>query len=104
MRAVAVSGDVVVFYETIRQWCAKLGQTYANALRRRRDRPGDKWHLDEVFIQGLDYVPRVVVTDELASYGAPHRIVMPSVEHRKSKYLNNRRRTHPGPPGHANER
>ena len=23
---------------------------YANALRRRRPRPGDKWHLDEVFI------------------------------------------------------
>ena len=24
---------------------------YANALRRRRPRPGDKWHLDEVFIK-----------------------------------------------------
>lgn len=35
-------------------------------------------------------MPRVVVTDKLASYGAAHRIVMPSVEHRQSKYLNNR--------------
>jgi transposase-like protein len=42
---------VVVSYETIRQWCAKFGQVYANRLRRRRARPGDKWHLDEVFIR-----------------------------------------------------
>src|SRR3954453_11024443 len=37
---------VSVTYETIRQWCRKFGQTYANELRRRRSRPGDKWHLD----------------------------------------------------------
>jgi len=41
---------VILTYETIRQWCRKFGQTYANALRRRRPRPGDKWHLDEVFV------------------------------------------------------
>lgn len=41
---------VVVSHETIRQWCAKFGQSYANQLRRRRPRPGDKWHPDEVFI------------------------------------------------------
>jgi putative transposase len=38
-------------HETLRQWCRKFGQTYANGLRRRRGRPGDKWHLDEVFIK-----------------------------------------------------
>jgi len=122
---------VVVSYETIRRWCAKFGQAYANQLRRRRPRPGDKWHLDEVFIRingkihylwravdqhgnvldilvqprrdakaakkffrrllkGLRYVPRVLVTDKLASYGAAHRVVMPSVAHRRSKYLLNR--------------
>ena len=42
---------VIVTYETVRQWCRKFGQTYANALRRRRPRQGDKWHLDEVFIR-----------------------------------------------------
>jgi putative transposase len=93
--------------------------------------PGDKWHLDEVFIKiggkthylwravdqhgdvldilvtsrrdanaatrffrkllkGLEYVPRVLVTDKLASYGVAHRRLMPGVEHRRSKYLNNR--------------
>ncbi|HEV2883887.1 MAG TPA: IS6 family transposase [Pyrinomonadaceae bacterium] len=38
-------------YETIRYWCLKFGQTYANGLRRSRPRPGDKWHLDEVFLK-----------------------------------------------------
>src|ERR1700760_3925102 len=42
---------VAVSYETIRRWCAKFGQAYASGLRRRRPRPGDKWHCDEVFIR-----------------------------------------------------
>jgi putative transposase len=42
---------VVLSHETIHQWSRKFGQTYANGLRRRRARPGDKWHLDEVFIK-----------------------------------------------------
>ncbi len=122
---------VIVTDETIRQWCRKFGQTYANELRRRRPRPGDKWHLDEVFVsingtqqylwravdqdghvldilvqarrdkaaavkflrkllKGLAYVPRVVITDKLASYGAALREILPSVEHRRHKGLNNR--------------
>ena len=32
-------------------WCDRFGQQYANRLRRRGPRPGDKWHLDEVFVQ-----------------------------------------------------
>ncbi len=122
---------VIVTYETVRQWCRKFGQGYANALRRRRPRPGDKWHLDEVFIsingvqhylwravdqdgtvldilvqrqrnkaaakqcfrkllKGLAYVPRVLITDKRASYDAARREVLPSVEHRRHKGLNNR--------------
>jgi putative transposase len=94
-------------------------------------RPGDKWHLDEVFLtingkrhylwravdqdgtvldilvqsrrnkaaakkffrtllKGSRYVPRVLITDKLASYGAAKRDCLPSVEHRRSRYLNNR--------------
>jgi len=41
-------------------------------------------------LTGLRYVPRVLVTDKLVSYGPAHRVLMPSVEHRQSKYLNNR--------------
>jgi hypothetical protein len=40
--------------------------------------------------KGLEYVPRVVVTDKLGSYQAARRRVARSVEHRQSKYLNNR--------------
>ncbi len=36
------------------------------------------------------YVPRVLITDKRASYGAAKREVLPSVEHRQSRYLNNR--------------
>jgi putative transposase len=122
---------VIVSYESIRRWCVKFGQQYANTLRRRQPRPGDKWHQDEVFIKingerkylwravdqdgnvlGLlvhnhrdkaaakrffrplmkttAMVPRAVVTDRLRSYGAAHHQVMPSVEHRSHKGLNNR--------------
>jgi putative transposase len=39
---------------------------------------------------GLRSVPRVLVTDKLASYPVAHRRLMHSGEHRQSKYLNNR--------------
>jgi putative transposase len=122
---------VVVSYETVRRWCRKFGQCFANCLRRRRPRPGDKWYLDEVFIRiqgaqhylwravdqdgvvldilvqdrrdanaakrffrrlltGLHYVPRVIVTDKLRSYRVAQRRLLPGVEHRQSRYLNNR--------------
>src|ERR1700720_233733 len=42
---------IVVSYETVRRWCQKFGQSFANRLRRRRPRPGDKWYMDEVFIR-----------------------------------------------------
>jgi putative transposase len=122
---------VILTYEAVRYWCRKFGQTYANQVRRRRPRPGDKWHLDEVFLtihgerhylwravdqdgnildilvqrrrdkqaakrffrrllKGLTYVPRVMITDGLKSYGAALRESLPSVEHRQHRYLNNR--------------
>ena len=122
---------VTVTYETVRQWSRKFGQQYAHQLRRRRAQPGDKWHLDEVFLKingkkhylwravdqdgnvldilvqsrrnkiaakkffrkllkGCTYVPRVLITDKLGSYGAAKREMLPSVEHRQSRYLNNR--------------
>lgn len=46
----AVRG-VTLTYETVREWCLKFGQHYANGLRRRSPHPGDRWHLDEVFIR-----------------------------------------------------
>jgi putative transposase len=122
---------IIVTYETIREWCRKFGQDFAHQLRRRRPRPGDQWHLDEVFLtikgarhylwravdqdghvldilvqsrrnkiaakkffrkllKGLMYVPRVIITDKLKSYGAAKREILPGVEYRQHRYLNNR--------------
>jgi putative transposase len=41
-------------------------------------------------LTGLEYVPRVLITDKLASYGVAHQRLIPRVEHRRSTYLNNR--------------
>jgi DDE domain len=41
---------VSVSHEAVRYWGRKFGQAYANQLRRRRPRPGDKWHMDEAFL------------------------------------------------------
>jgi putative transposase len=41
---------ILVTYEAIRKWCRTFGHSYANKLRHRRPRPGDKWHRDEVFL------------------------------------------------------
>ena len=38
---------VVVSYESIRRWCLKFAASFADKLRRRRPRPGDKWYMDE---------------------------------------------------------
>jgi len=122
---------IIVSFETVRQWCLKFGQEFANELRRRAPRRGDKWHLDEVYLsingqrdylwravdqdgyvldilvqsrrnkraaqrffrkllKGLCYVPRVIITDKLKSDEAARKELMPGVEHRQHKGLNNR--------------
>jgi len=122
---------IEVSHETIRQWGLKFGQEFANIVRRRLPRPGDKWHLDEVVLKiagkkhylwravdqhgvVLDVLvqsrrdkkaakrllrkllkrqgraPRVMITDKLGSYGAAKKEIMPGVEHRQHKGLNNR--------------
>ena len=42
---------IVVSYESIREWGLRFGRIFANMLRQRRLRPGDKWYMDEVFIR-----------------------------------------------------
>src|SRR4030081_3236734 len=41
-------------------------------------------------LKELQYVPRVIITDKLKSYGAAKREILPGVEHRQHKRLNNR--------------
>ncbi|MBE7158670.1 MAG: IS6 family transposase [Rhodospirillales bacterium] len=42
---------IVVSCESVRHWCAKFGAEVASRLRRRRPKPGDTWHMDEVFLR-----------------------------------------------------
>ena len=42
---------IIVSHETVRQWARKFGQQFANRIRRRLPRVGDKWHLDEVVLK-----------------------------------------------------
>jgi putative transposase len=39
---------IIVSHETVRQWARKFGQQFANQIRHRLPRVGDKWHLDGV--------------------------------------------------------
>ncbi len=58
-------------------------------LRNRRDKAAARRFFRRL-LKTTCSVPRGVVTDKLRSYGAAHREVMPSVEHRSHKGLNNR--------------
>ncbi|MBA2660634.1 MAG: IS6 family transposase [Nitrosospira sp.] len=44
------SRGVILTYETVRDWAQKFGGIYAKRLRSRESRPGDHWHLDEVYL------------------------------------------------------
>ena len=55
-------------------------------------------------LKRLRYLPRVLVTDKLASYQVAHRALWPSVTHRRSKYLNIGPRTRINRPGNASAR
>jgi len=55
----------------------------------RRNTKAAKWFCRKL-LRGLQYVPREIVTVRLRSYGAAKRDIPPGVEHRQSRYLNNR--------------
>jgi putative transposase len=42
---------IAVGHETVRRWAPKFGQEFADRIRRRLPRAGDKWRLDEVAIK-----------------------------------------------------
>jgi putative transposase len=58
-------------------------------VQRRRDKQAAKRLLRKLLKKQMR-PPRVMITDKLASYGAAKREVMPSIEHRQHKGLNNR--------------
>jgi putative transposase len=40
-----------ISYETVRSWVLKFRPVIAQRLRRRRPRPSDRWHLDEMVVR-----------------------------------------------------
>src|SRR5580693_7662842 len=40
-----------ISYETVRRWVLKFGPAIARRLRRRRPRPSNRWHLDEMVVR-----------------------------------------------------
>src|SRR5215472_3732449 len=120
-----------VSYETVRSWVLKFGPVIARRLRRRRPRPSDRWHLDEMVVriagkrmylwravdhegEVLDmlvqsrrdsraalrlmrkllrkqgFVPKLLVTDKLRSYGSAFRQLKLTCAHEQGLRKNNR--------------
>ena len=87
--------NIIVSYESIRQWCARFGLDYAKRLRKRRGPGGDvldillqsrkdKRAAKRFFrklLKGQERTPIEMTTDKLRSYGAAKREMMPSVVH-----------------------
>ena len=58
-------------------------------VQRRRDKATAKRFIRKL-LKGCRCVPRAIITDQLKSYGAAKREILPSVEHRQHRYPNNR--------------
>jgi putative transposase len=41
---------ILVFFETVRQWCREFGPAYARAARRGAGLLGSTWYLDEALV------------------------------------------------------
>ena len=46
VETILAARGIVVSYETIRAWGLRFGRQFANELKQRRPKPGDKWHLE----------------------------------------------------------
>jgi len=56
-------------------------------VQTRRDKKAAKKFFHNL-LKGLQYVPRVLITDRLKSYGMARAELMPSVEHLRQRYQN----------------
>ncbi len=85
--------EVVLTIAGVKHWLWRAvdqnGMVLDILVQSRRDTQAAKRLLNKL-LKRQCRAPRVMITDKLASYGAAKREVMPSVEHRKHKGLNNR--------------
>jgi putative transposase len=66
-----------------------VGHCHGILVQARRDSGAAKRFFKRL-LTGMHYEPRLIVTDKLRSYGVAQRQMLPGVEHRQSRYLNNR--------------
>ena len=85
--------EVFIRIEGVRQYLWRAvdqdGVVLDILVQRRREGKAAKRFFRRL-LKGLRYVPRVIVTDKLRSCGMAQRQPLPKVEHRHSRYLNNR--------------
>ncbi len=85
-------GEVVLTIAGVKHWLWRAvdqnGMVLGILVQSRRNTRAAKRLLRKLLNRQCR-APRVMVTDKLASYGAARRVVMPSVEHRRHKGLNN---------------
>jgi putative transposase len=79
------------------------GHVLGILVQRQRDKQAAKRCFRKL-LKGLTYVPRVIITAQLKSYGAALRDILPSVEHRQHRYLNNRAANSHQPTRHRERR
>src|SRR5438309_2439296 len=85
--------EVVIKIAGVKHWLWRAvdqtGMVLDVLVQSRRDTQAAKRLLRKL-LKRQGRSPRVMITDKLASYGAAKKAIMPSVEHRKHKGLNNR--------------
>lgn len=85
--------EVVLMIAGVKHWLWRAvdqtGTVLDILMQSRRDTRAAK-RLLRTLLKRQCRAPRVMITDKLRSYAAAERVVMPSVEHRKHKGLNNR--------------
>ena len=82
---IVINGEVYWLWRAVDQ----NNQTLDILMQKRRSKRAAKRFFRKL-LKGLCYVPRVIITDKLRRYGAARKEILPGVEHRRHKGLNNR--------------
>jgi putative transposase len=80
-----INGKRAYLWRTVNQ----DGNVLNSLVQHQRDNIAAKTFFRKL-LKGLRYISRVIITDKLASYRAAKREILPGMEHRQYRYLNNR--------------
>ena len=80
-----INGQLVYLWRAVDQ----EGEVLDILVQSRRNANAAKRFFGKL-LKGLQYSPRALITDQLASYTSAHREIIPAVEHRRGGRLNNR--------------